>query len=65
MQVLHKGHSDEDDLSMLSVLFDVTGHSDESHVSEDQVKIIDSFFASLNMSEKENSWEVEEEVPLG
>lgn len=64
MQVVHKGHTDANDFSMLSVLFDVTDHSDESHVSEEQVEIIDSFFASMNMSEKENSWEVEE-VPLG
>jgi hypothetical protein len=49
MQVMHTAYSDETQGAMLSVLFDI---AEPSEVTDDQVKIIDAFFASLKMGDK-------------
>lgn len=63
MQVMHTAYSDETQGAMLSVLFDIAEPSEVdvypsegftyiSEVTDDQVKIIDAFFASLKMGDK-------------
>lgn len=52
---------------MVSVLFDAENHAtnDNVSVSDDHITIIDSFFESLNLTEENKPWEIDEEIPLG
>ena len=44
-------------------MFSVNDHN--ANLSNAEVKIIDTFFESLNLGEKESEWTVEDEIPLG